>query len=252
MLLGIDVGTSSIKAMLMEEDGKIIGVRTKGYDVKIPREGWAEQDPEEWWEALCRILKEMKMEHSCEFETINGIGFSGQMHGLVAVDREGKAVRPAMIWMDQRATGELEEINGKISMDEQAEIFHNRIFNGFALPSLLWVKNHEPENFRRIYKVFQPKDYIRFRLTGEMGTEVSDASASLMMDVGRKDWAKESLEILGIPTEMLPELGRSAQIAGHVTEEAARESGLKKGFRQFLVQGISRRRVSGMERSEKG
>lgn len=230
MLLGIDVGTSSIKAMLMEEEGKIIGVRTKGYDVKIPREGWAEQDPEEWWDALCQILKEMKMEHSREFDSIHGIGFSGQMHGLVAVDCEGNVVRPAIIWMDQRATAELEEISRKISKDEQAKIFHNRVFNGFALPSLLWMKNHEPENFGKTGKVFQPKDYIRFRLTGEMGTELSDASASFLVDVGKREWAKESLEVLGISTEILPKLGESAQVAGYVTETAACETGLKKGI----------------------
>ncbi|MBS6194102.1 MAG: xylulokinase [Clostridiales bacterium] len=230
MLLGIDVGTSSIKAMLMEEEGRVIGVKTKGYDVNIPREGWAEQNPEEWWEALCRILGELKSEHFREFEAIRGIGFSGQMHGLIAVDQEGKTVRPAIIWMDQRAGEELKEIGRKIYSEEQGKIFHNRIFNGFALPSLLWMKNHEPENFQKTYKVFQPKDYLRFRLTGEMGTEFSDASASLMMDVGKREWAKESLERLGISGELLPKLGESVQVAGYVTEKGAKETGLKKGI----------------------
>ena len=207
MLLGIDVGTSSIKAMIMEEDGKIIGVKAKGYDVYIPQTGWAEQNPQEWWEALCEILQGLKEEYPKAMNQIAGIGFSGQMHGLVAVDRGGIPVRPAIIWMDQRATEELEEIGEKISRDEQAKVFHNRVFNGFALPSLLWIKNHEPENFTRIYKIFQPKDYIRFRLTGEMGTEASDASASLFLDVGKRKWAESCLGKLNLPMELLTELG---------------------------------------------
>ena len=207
MLLGIDIGTSSIKAMVMEEDGNVIGIKAKGYEVHIPREGWAEQNPQEWWEALCEILQGLKAEYPKAMSQISGIGFSGQMHGLVAVDRDGIPVRPAIIWMDQRATEELEEIGKKISRDEQAKVFHNRVFNGFALPSLLWIKNHEPENFTRIYKIFQPKDYIRFRLTGEMGTEASDASASLFLDVGKRKWAESCLGKLNLPMELLTELG---------------------------------------------
>lgn len=230
MLLGIDVGTSSIKAMVMEEGGNVIGIKAKGYEVHIPREGWAEQNPQEWWEALCEILQGLKAEYPKAMSQISGIGFSGQMHGLVAVDRDGIPVRPAIIWMDQRATEELEEIGKKISRDEQAKVFHNRVFNGFALPSLLWIKNHEPENFARIYKVFQPKDYIRFRLTGEMGTEVSDASASLFLDVGKRKWAENCLAKLDIPTGILPQLKESTNIAGYVNHIATVETGLREGI----------------------
>lgn len=137
MLLGIDIGTSSVKAMLMEPDGRIIAVKTAAYQVEIPHPGWAQQHPDTWWEGLCRILGEMKAEHPRQMEGICGIGLSGQMHGLVAVDREGRLVRPAVIWMDQRAEEETREIEEKISRKEQGEILHNRIFNGFALPSLL-------------------------------------------------------------------------------------------------------------------
>lgn len=230
MLLGIDVGTSSMKAMLMESNGKIIAIKAKGYDVEIPRPGWAEQNPQVWWEALCEILCGMKAEFPREMDAVSGIGFSGQMHGLVAVDKEGEPVRPAIIWMDQRASAELKEIDEKISGDIQAKIFHNRIFNGFALPSLLWMKNHEPQNFPKIFKVFQPKDYIRYRLTGEFGTEVSDASASLMMDIGKREWAENCLEKIGIPLEILPEIGESSEIAGYVTGKAERETGLRAGI----------------------
>jgi xylulokinase len=230
MLLGIDVGTSSIKAMLMEEEGKVIGCRAKGYDVDISHGVWAEQDAQMWWESLCVILQELKEMYPAEMEAVAAIGLSGQMHGLTSIDRAGKTVRPSISWMDQRAGEELEEISEKISRDEQEKIFHNRIFNGFALPSLLWVKNHEPENYERIYKVFQPKDYLRFCLTGEIGTESSDASASLMMDVGKREWAKESLMKLGISSELLPELGKSSQVAGCISEWAGMQTGLKKGI----------------------
>lgn len=230
MLLGIDIGTSSIKAMLMQADGKVIGIKAKGHDVEIPRNGWAEQNPEAWWDSLCSILLSMKEDHPQEMNAIKGIGFSGQMHGLVAIDKEGHSVRPAIIWMDQRAEKELQEIDEKISRKNQGETFHNRIFNGFALPSLLWMKNNEKEKFDQIYKVFQPKDYLRYRLIGEAGTEVSDASASLMMNVGKREWAKEELDILGIPLEILPELGDSAQIAGNISEKASEETGLRCGI----------------------
>ncbi len=230
MLLGIDVGTSSIKAMLMEEDGKIAAVKAKGYDVHFPQPGWAEQDPEEWWEALCVILQSMRAEYPKEMDGIAGIGFSGQMHGLTAVDADGKPVRPAVIWMDQRATGELREINERIPGDIQAQVLHNRIFNGFALPSLLWMKNHEPRNYERIHRVFQPKDYIRYRLTGEVGTEVSDASASLMVDVGKRKWASDLLERLDISPEILPEISQSTHLAGYVTQPASRQTGLAAGI----------------------
>lgn len=230
MLLGIDVGTSSIKAMLMEENGNIIGTEAQGYDVEIPHSGWAEQNPRVWWRGLCDILQSMRAAYPNEMDSLKGIGLSGQMHGLAAVDVNGNPVRPAILWMDQRATGELKEIDGKIPRHMQAQIFHNRIFNGFALPSLLWIKNREPGNFEKIYKVFQPKDYIRYCLTGEMGTEVSDASASLMMDIGKRKWAEESLKSLGIPLDILPVPGESAEIAGYVNRTASRETGIRAGI----------------------
>ncbi len=134
MLLGIDVGTSSIKGMVMEEDGKILAVCTRNYDVSFPRANQAEQDPRMWWEGLCQVMEELGEKCPKMKENLRGIGLSGQMHGLVAIDKEGTPVRPAIIWMDQRATKELEEINEKIPTQKQGEIFHNRVFNGFALP----------------------------------------------------------------------------------------------------------------------
>ena len=230
MLLGIDIGTSSIKGMLMEEDGKIVSVKSSGYPVEIPRAGWAQQDPALWWEGLCDVLAQMRQERPDILGSVRGIGFSGQMHGLTAVDREGNPVCPAIIWMDQRATGELGEIREKISAEEQGRILHNRVFNGFALASLLWMKNQDRGTYERIYRVFQPKDYIRYRLTGQMGTDYSDASASLMLDVGKRGWAWELLEKLGIDGSLLTSLGGSWEIAGAVTRKAAGQTGLPEGI----------------------
>ena len=230
MLLGIDIGTSSIKGMLMEEDGKIVSVKSSGYPVEIPRAGWAQQDPALWWEGLCDVLAQMRQERPDILDGVRGIGFSGQMHGLTAVDREGNPVCPAIIWMDQRATGELGEIREKISAGEQGRILHNRVFNGFALASLLWMKNQDRGTYDRIYRVFQPKDYIRYRLTGQMGTDYSDASASLMLDVGKREWAWELLEKLGIDGSLLTPIGGSWEIAGAVTRKAAGQTGLPEGI----------------------
>lgn len=230
MLLGIDIGTSSVKAMLMKEDGRIIAVRICGYDVDVVKPGWGEQKPQLWWESLCRILQEMSADNQKEFTEIKGVGFSGQMHGLVAVDENGVPVRPAILWMDQRATAQLEQISQTFTKEQQGIIFHNRVFNGFALPSLLWVKENEPEIYRRIAKIFHPKDYLRFCLTGKIGTELSDASAGLLVDPGKKSWAKEALGQLGISERLLPDLGASDEIAGTVTAEAAQATGIPAGI----------------------
>ena len=230
MLLGIDVGTSSIKGMVMEEDGKILAVCARNYDVSFPRANQAEQDPRMWWEGLCQVMEELGEKCPKMKENLRGIGLSGQMHGLVAIDKEGTPVRPAIIWMDQRATKELEEINEKIPTQKQGEIFHNRVFNGFALPSLLWVKQEEPEVYEKIDKIFQPKDYIRYCMTGEAGTEESDSSAALLMNVGKRDWAWEELELLEIRRDILPSLGKSWEIAGRVTEKAGKELGIRGGI----------------------
>ena len=230
MLLGIDVGTSSIKGMLMEENGRILAISARNYDVSFPKPNYAEQDPRMWWVRLCQVMGELQRKCPRMKEDLQGIGLSGQMHGLVAIDKEGIPVRPAIIWMDQRATKELEEIKEKIPFSRQGEIFHNQVFNGFALPSLLWMKREEPDLYERIDKIFQPKDYIRYCMTGEVGTEESDASAALLMDVGKREWAWDVLEILGIRREILPPLGHSWEVAGRVTEKAAKELGIRAGI----------------------
>ena len=176
-ILGIDVGTSSAKVLLLDAETGACAVESQAYEVEIPQIGWAEQDPNVWWQAVEQCLLRLRERHSRVYAQVAGIGLSGQMHGLVLVDREGKPVRPAILWLDQRSTEECRWLEGEIPGEVLRGTLKNRIFTGFALPSLLWVKRHEPEHFAAAYRVLQPKDYNRFQLTGQFGAEVTDASA---------------------------------------------------------------------------
>ena len=160
-LLGIDLGTSSIKAMLLDTERGVIGIESQKYDVEIPAANCAEQNPDHWWNATIELCSRLKKKYQEAFGQIRGIGLSGQMHGLVTVDKQGNILRPAIIWLDQRSCEEVEEINQGMTEDEKKQILHNRIYPGFAFPSLLWIKKHEPDLYGQISKIMQPKDYIR-------------------------------------------------------------------------------------------
>ena len=229
-LLGIDIGTSSVKAMLLDADGGVIATVAKKYDVDIPGANCAEQDPEQWWNGTVELCNRLKTEHGEAFQKLEGIGLSGQMHGLVTVDKNGKVLRPAILWLDQRSCAEVEEINNRISDEERGRILHNRIYPGFAFPSLLWMKKNEPDLYHQIYKIMNPKDYIRYRLTGRIGTDVSDASATAMFDVGKRRWAWEIIERFGINKDIFAECRESTELAGSVDAESARACGLLQGI----------------------
>jgi xylulokinase len=229
-ILGIDLGTSSVKAMLLDIDHGVIDVAAKNYTVSIPQLNHAEQAPEMWWDAAITILKNLKERHSEAFDSIAAIGFSGQMHGLVITNDRGTPLRPAILWLDQRSEQQLEEINEKISSAEMAQILHNRAFTGFAFPSLLWVKENEPAVFRKIHKILHPKDYLRLKMTGTFGTDMSDASASLAFSTGKRDWAWDILKRFDLPASIFPQCHESTEIAGYVTEECAKETGLRAGI----------------------
>ncbi|MEI6101317.1 MAG: xylulokinase [Eubacteriales bacterium] len=229
-VLGIDLGTSSVKAMLLDTGTGESAVAGREYTVDIPQAGYAEQSPEVWWQATIAVLRELKEKHSSRYADIAAIGFSGQMHGLVAVDESGVPLRPAIIWLDQRPTKQLDDIAKRISPEELGRVLHNRVFAGFALPSLLWVLENEPDIAYRIYRVMQPKDYIRFKMTGCIGTEESDASATGCFDTGKRDWAWEILQRFCVPPEIFPACGKSAEIAGTVTSECAALTGLTRGI----------------------
>ncbi len=236
-ILGIDVGTSSAKVMLLDAETSACAVESQAYEVEIPQIGWAEQDPTVWWQAVEQCLLRLRERHSRVYAQVAGIGLSGQMHGLVLVDREGKPVRPAILWLDQRSTEECRWLEGEISGEVLRGTLKNRIFTGFALPSLLWVKRHEPEHFAAAYRVLQPKDYIRFQLTGQFGAEVTDASATLMFDVAGRDWAWDVIERCGFPRSLFPACRESGEIAGNVSAPCARRTGLPPSARVIFGMG---------------
>lgn len=230
VLLGIDIGTSGTKAMLFDTEDGIIGAEAQDYDVMIPCRGYAEQVPDVWWNALVEILKRLQIYYPLAFQKIEAIGLSGQMHGLVTVDKAGNVIRPAIIWLDQRSGKQQKEIEESVGMKEVAKIMHNRVFAGFAFPSLLWMKENEPEKFSRIYKIFMPKDYIRYKMTGEIGTDMSDASSTAAFNVGKRDWAWNIIEKMGIPADIFPKCYESLEIAGYITKACAEKTGLKSGI----------------------
>ena len=179
-LIGLDVGTSGVKAIAISHDGELIASATEEYQLSTPRPGWAEQDPDDWWRAAKACLARLP-----EGE----IGFSGQMHGLVVLDGAGAVLRPAILWNDQRTEAECAEIEALVGLNRLIELTGNRALTGFTAPKLLWLRKHEPENYERIHHVLLPKDYVRFRLTGEHAIDVADASGTLLFDVAGRCWS---------------------------------------------------------------
>jgi len=231
VILGIDVGTQSLKAMLLDTEKGCLFSGGAGYDILIPQLGYSEQDPDEWWHALKRVLSEMKQANPKAFDEIEVIGFSGQMHGMVALDSDNKPVMPAIIWVDQRSKQQVEMINSSFDEEELAELLHNRVFTGFGFPSLLWVKETRPDLFIRIKKICCPKDYIRMKLTGEEpGTDMSDASSMTGFDFRNRRWNYDLLEKFGLSRDLFPECHEAVDTAGYISGTASRETGLKKGI----------------------
>lgn len=228
-ILGIDLGTSSVKAMLLDINHGVMGLESMAYDVDVPSVSYAEQSPEIWWKSLVLIIKKLQQKHPKEFEQIVSIGFSGQMHGIVVLDKAGRVLRPAILWLDQRSKEQLAYIKKSMTKQEMAEVFHNDVFTGYAFPSLLWIRDNEPEVFEKIDKIMQPKDYIRYKVTGIIGMEVSDASSTLMFDPKKRVWAKAIIQRFKLPQNIFPKCYESTDIAGCVTKTCAKETGLKKG-----------------------
>ena len=237
LLLGIDIGTSSTKVMLLDAERGVLGVEKKAYDVSIPRPDYAEQDPELWWSAVLYCIGKLKQTFGALFPHIVSIGLSGQMHGLVLTDKCGQPIRPAILWLDQRSGEECRELNRLIPEEILQDSILNRIFPGFALTSLLWVKKWEPENFARIHRVMQPKDYIRYKLTGLLGSEVTDASATLLFDVVKRQWSWKVMDLCGFPHEIFPDCHESWEIQGNVSNACAAATGLPVSVRVIYGMG---------------
>ena len=230
-LLGIDIGTSGTKTVLFDYNGNTIASSTYEYPLYQPRNGWAEQEPIDWWNAVCDGIKSVITKSGIDSHDIRGVGLSGQMHGLVMLDRDGNVLRRSIIWCDQRTGQECDEITDRVGKDRLIEITANPALTGFTASKILWVKNNEPDIYDKCAKILLPKDYIRYMLTGEFATEVSDASGMQLLDVPKRQWSEEVLLKLGIDKSMLPKVYESFEISGEVNKKAAQLTGLKQGTR---------------------
>ncbi|MBT2697606.1 xylulokinase [Bacillus sp. ISL-40] len=226
-LLGIDLGTSSVKTCLIDYTGTECFSDSEVYSINTPARNWAEQDPEEWWRATKKTIQHCLQKVGGYEVEITGISFSGQMHGLVILDKDKQVIRPAIIWCDQRSQQQIHSIHNKIQKEEVGRQTLNALSPGFLLPSLMWIKDHEPFNYEKIDKVVLPKDYIRYRITGEIGTDSTDACGTLIFNIERREWAEDLIKKLGINRNLFPLCREPYEIAGYVTRIAANETGLK-------------------------
>jgi xylulokinase len=227
--LGLDIGTSGTKALLITAEGKPVATATAEYPLSTPRPQWAEQDPIDWWNAVCEVTRSVIAEAGIPADAIAGVGLSGQMHGSVFLDKRGEIVRPAILWCDQRTQAECDWITAQAGADNLVRYIANPVLTGFTAPKIVWLRNNEPEAYARVEKVLLPKDYIRWRLTGAFATEVSDASGTALFDVANRRWSKEMLAAAGIPESWMPESAESVEITGKVNAEAAALTGLAVG-----------------------
>lgn len=223
LYIGIDLGTSSVKLLLMNAQGKIEKTVTKEYPLYFPNPGWSEQKPEDWWQETIEGIKELTSE--CDKSQVAGISFGGQMHGLVILDKNDEVIRPAILWNDGRTGKETAYLNTVVGRKNLSKYTANIAFAGFTAPKILWVKANEPEHFNKIAKIMLPKDYIAYKLSGVHCSDVSDASGMLLMDVKNKCWSKEMIEICGISEKQLPKLYESYEVVGTLKEEIAKELG---------------------------
>lgn len=225
--IGIDLGTSAVKLLLVDGEGVIVNTVSKTYDVEYPHPGWSQQNPGDWWDAVRAGVAELVAD--IDTSQVRGIGTGGQMHGLVALDVQNEVIRPCILWNDGRTAEEVTYLNETIGRSKLSELTGNIAFAGFTAPKLLWMQKHEPENFARIAHVMLPKDYLTFKLTGKYATDYSDASGMLLLDVKNRCWSAEMLKICSINEAQMPTLYDSAEAVGTLTPEAAQALGLPEG-----------------------
>ena len=227
VFIGLDIGTSGVKGLAVRADGSIATSATREYPLNTPRPGWAEQNPEDWWQGTIAVIRELVATTSGE--EIAGVGITGQMHGAVFMDASGAIIRPAILWCDQRTEAECAEITAKVGAKDLQQITANPALTGFQAPKILWLRNNEPANYARIANVLLPKDYIRWRLSGEFFTDVSDASGTTLFDVPNRRWSAEVMAALDIPRQWFAKEVESAAVAGAVSAATAAETGLPAG-----------------------
>ncbi len=234
--VGIDVGTSGVKGLAIDEHGRVLARAESSYQISTPRPGFSEQDPETWWRAATLVLSKLREQAGKPA----GVGLSGQMHGLVVVDRHDRVLRPAILWNDQRTARESAEIESTLGLERLIELTGNRALPGFTAPKLLWLRRHEPETYARIAGVMLPKDYVRLRLCGERATDVSDASGTLLLDVAKRRWSDEVLGALGLPEDWLPPVLESPACGGRTDEGVAVAAGAGDQAAGALGVGVER------------
>ncbi len=235
LYIGVDLGTSAVKLLLMDEKGKILNIVSKEYPLYFPHPGWSEQKPEDWFEQSMEGIKELTAQ--CDKNQVAGISFGGQMHGLVILDEDDHVIRPAILWNDGRTAKETDYLNEVIGKDKLSKYTANIAFAGFTAPKILWVKKNEPENFAKIAKIMLPKDYLAYKLSGSFCTDVSDASGMLLFDVEHKCWSQEMMEICDVKESQLAKIYESYEVVGTLKSEIARELGLPEAVKVIAGAG---------------
>lgn len=228
--VGIDIGTTGARALIVDENGNVVGSATSDYPMYTPRPLWAEQDPEDWWKAVIQAMRSALGQAQINPSAIAAIGLTGQMHGMVLLDAQGKVVRPCIMWNDQRTADECAWIMQTVGVERFMELTLNPALPGFTAPKIIWLRTHEPEHYAQAKVLLLPKDYIRYRLTGVYATEVSDASGTVLLDVTKRRWSREVLDKLEIPESWMPTCVESPSITGQVTLLAAELTGLPPGI----------------------
>lgn len=229
-LIGIDIGTTSTRAIIIDEEGNLKASSTKDYPLITPKPGWAEQNPADWWNAAIHAIKDSIKSSRISPKDIAAIGLSGQMHGSVFLDKKGEVIRPAILWCDQRTQAQCDEIYKIFGYENFIKLSYNKALPGFTAPKILWLREKEPENYSQVAQILLPKDYIRYRLSGEYLTEVSDASGTILMDIPKRNWSDKILEGLKINREFLPDVYESGKVTSYVSRAAASVTGLVQGI----------------------
>ena len=229
-LIGIDIGTTGAKTLLIDAEGRVLETATVEYPMYTPRPLWAEQDPEDWWRATVESIQQVLARSAIDPRSVTGLGLTGQMHGMVMLDGAGRTLRPCIMWNDQRTGPQCDWIMDTVGCERFLDLTLNPALPGFTAPKIIWTRDNEPEVYARAAKVLLPKDYIRYRLTGVYATEVSDASGTVLLDVSKRSWSREVLEALDIPAEWMPECLESPSVSGHLTAQSAELTGLPAGL----------------------
>jgi xylulokinase len=229
LVLGIDSSTTATKAILTDRTGAVRGVASASYGYESPKPLWTEQDPGLWWEGTVAAVREVMERNSVKSEDVSAVGLTGQMHGSVLLDGSGEVVRPAILWNDQRTETECAEIRRRIGPERLIEITGNDALAGFTAPKLLWVQRNEPENWSRVRHVLLPKDYVRYRLTGDLAVDVADGSGTILFDLARRTWSPQVLDALDIDPALMPDTFEGPEVTGHIGEVGAAATGLRLG-----------------------